>query len=183
MPTVGEQLRTAREAQRLTIHRVAEATKMRTDHVRAIEEGRYDVFAAPVYLHGFVRAYARFLRLDEQALLRQLDEECGRLPKEKPAPFSPPSESVPSARARSWSLRLGGLPRWAVWGAVGLALGLSCVVWVLLTGAPQGPASEAAGKVGRTDAAYYRGGSYGLEDLLPLPEAAGRDEDGGSAGS
>ena len=36
MPTVAEQLRTAREAQGLTVYQVAEITKIRTDHIRAL---------------------------------------------------------------------------------------------------------------------------------------------------
>ena len=48
MSTVAEQLRQAREARNLTVQQVAEITKIRTDHVRAVEEGNYDVFSAPV---------------------------------------------------------------------------------------------------------------------------------------
>ncbi|MGH7954054.1 MAG: helix-turn-helix domain-containing protein, partial [Limisphaerales bacterium] len=50
MPTVAEQLRAAREVQKLTIHQVAEKTKIRTDHVRALEDGNFSVFSAPVYI-------------------------------------------------------------------------------------------------------------------------------------
>lgn len=78
MATVGEQLKTAREAQRLPVHRVAEVTRMRTDQVLAIEAGNHSAFVAPVYLRGFVRAYARFVRVDEAAILAQLDQESGR---------------------------------------------------------------------------------------------------------
>jgi cytoskeletal protein RodZ len=75
MPTVGEYLRQAREAQKLTVHEVAEKTKIRTDHIRALEEGNYDVFSAPVYIKGFVRNYAGVLKLDVGAVLQQLDTE------------------------------------------------------------------------------------------------------------
>ncbi len=44
MPTVAEQLKQAREAQGLKIHEVAEATKIRGDHIRALEAGNYDIF-------------------------------------------------------------------------------------------------------------------------------------------
>ena len=64
MPTVAEQLRAGREARKLTIPQVAEATKIRTDHIRALEEGNFNVFSAPVYIRGFVRNYATQLKLD-----------------------------------------------------------------------------------------------------------------------
>ena len=81
MATVAEQLRTAREASGLTVHQVAEITKMRTDHVRALEEGNYDMFIAPVYIRGFVRTSARLLKLDEAAMLAVLDEELAQTEK------------------------------------------------------------------------------------------------------
>src|SRR6185436_18038695 len=58
MATVGEQLRQAREKQKLTVQNVSEKTKIRTDHISALEEGNFDVFSAPVYIRGFVRSYA-----------------------------------------------------------------------------------------------------------------------------
>lgn len=75
MATVAEQLRNAREAQNLTVHQVAEITKIRTDHVRAIEEGNFDVFVAPVYIRGFVRTYSKLLKLDVAAVMADLDKE------------------------------------------------------------------------------------------------------------
>jgi len=81
MRTVAEQLRTAREAQRLTLYQVAEFTKIRTDHLRALEEGNYDIFAAPVYVRGFVRNYATLLKLDVPALMAALEAELARTEK------------------------------------------------------------------------------------------------------
>jgi cytoskeletal protein RodZ len=63
MPTVAEQLRQAREQRGWTINQLADATKIRTDHIRALEEGNYNVFAAPVYIQGFVRTCATLLKL------------------------------------------------------------------------------------------------------------------------
>jgi cytoskeletal protein RodZ len=75
MSTVAEQLRTAREAKKITVQQVADATKIRTDHVRALEDGNYSAFSAPVYIRGSVKIYARFLKLDEMPVLASLDAE------------------------------------------------------------------------------------------------------------
>src|SRR5271163_5002810 len=75
MPTVAEQLRAAREAKNLTVQQVADATKIRTDHVRALEEGNFTVFSATVYIRGSVKIYAKFLKLDEAKLLAALGAE------------------------------------------------------------------------------------------------------------
>src|SRR6266850_1671258 len=78
MSTVAEQLRHAREAQKLTIEQVADITKIRTDHVRAIENGDYQIFSAPVYMRGFVRTYSNLVKLDPTQVLAALDAELGR---------------------------------------------------------------------------------------------------------
>lgn len=78
MATVAEQLRSAREARKLSINQVAEITKIRTDHVRALEGGDYDMFSAPVYIRGFVRGYATFLKLDVPQMMKTLEAELGQ---------------------------------------------------------------------------------------------------------
>lgn len=86
MSSVADQLRTAREARKLTIHQVAETTKIRTDHIRALEEGNYDMFPAPVYIRGFVRAYATLLKLDVQQVMSALDAELAETEKFRELP-------------------------------------------------------------------------------------------------
>src|SRR6266480_3132110 len=89
MLTVAEQLRTAREAQGLTVYQVAEITKIKTDHVRALEEGDYATFAAPVYIRGFVCTYGALLRLDMATLLTALEAELDQTEKfHEPPPLS-----------------------------------------------------------------------------------------------
>jgi cytoskeletal protein RodZ len=89
MSTVGQQLRAAREAQKLTVHQVAEVTKIRTDHLRALEEGNFDVFSAPVYIRGFVRSCATLLKMDVPQTMAALDAELGQIEKfREPPPFS-----------------------------------------------------------------------------------------------
>jgi cytoskeletal protein RodZ len=78
MSTVGEQLRGAREARSLTVEQVAEIMKIRTDHVRALEDGNYDVFSAPVYIKGFARTYSTLLKLEVPATMAALEAELGQ---------------------------------------------------------------------------------------------------------
>ena len=81
MSTVAEKLRQARETQNLTVHQVADITKIRTDHIRALEQGDFNVFPAPVYIRGFVRTYATLLKLDVPQTMAALDAELGRTEK------------------------------------------------------------------------------------------------------
>jgi cytoskeletal protein RodZ len=89
MSTVAQQLRQAREAQHLTVYQVAEVTKIRTDHLRALEEGNFDVFSAPVYIRGFVRTCATLLKLDVPQIMAALDAELKGTEKfSEPPPLS-----------------------------------------------------------------------------------------------
>lgn len=81
MSTVAEQLRAGREAKKLTVEQVADMTKIRTDYVRALEEGNFNVFSAPIYIRGSVKNYSNALKLDTAALLAVLDAELGRTEK------------------------------------------------------------------------------------------------------
>lgn len=60
---------------KLDVRQVAEATKLKTDHIRALEQGDYDYFTAPVYLRGSLRTYAHLLKLDSAGLVAQLETE------------------------------------------------------------------------------------------------------------
>ena len=89
MSTVAEQLRIAREAKHLTVNQVAEATKIRTDHIRALEEGNFNVFSAPVYIRGSVKNYGAYLKLDVSQLMAELNAELGQTKKfHEPPPLT-----------------------------------------------------------------------------------------------
>lgn len=89
MLTVAEQLRKGREAQNLSVQQLAEITKIRSDHIRALEEGNFDVFSAPVYIRGFVRTCATLLKLDVPQVMAALDTELSDHKKfSEPPPFT-----------------------------------------------------------------------------------------------
>jgi len=106
MPTVPEQLQQARLARHLTIQQVADITKIRTDHIRALEEGRYEVFSAPVYVRGFVRSYANLLKLDVPQLMAALDAELKQCPKFQEPELGPSRRTSPLTVLVIWTSKL-----------------------------------------------------------------------------
>jgi len=89
MSTVSEQLRQGRQAQNLTVEQVAEITKIRSDHLRALEAGNFEVFSAPVYIRGFTRSYSTLLKLDVPKIMATLDGELSLSRKfSEPPPLS-----------------------------------------------------------------------------------------------
>jgi cytoskeletal protein RodZ len=89
MSTVAEQLRQAREARRLTVQQAAEITKIRADHLRALEEGDFGVFSAPVYIRGFVRSYSTLLKMEVPQVMAALDQELRQTAKFAEPPALP----------------------------------------------------------------------------------------------
>ncbi len=93
MPSVAEQLRAAREDRKFTIHQLADATKIKTEHIRSLESGDYRPFSAPVYIRGHVKALARALHLDPNPVLTDLDRELAQT-----AEFAAPPSLVPKRK-------------------------------------------------------------------------------------
>ena len=86
MGTVGEKLRQARESSGRTIREMSDVTKIRSDHLEALEGGEYKAFSAPVYIRGFVRSYAGALKLNVAETLLELDQELVQTPRFKEHP-------------------------------------------------------------------------------------------------
>ena len=80
-------------ARGLDVHQVAETTKIKSDHIRALEAADYSPFTAPVYIRGFTRTYATLLRLDVPKIMSELDGELSQTKK-----FREPPSLVPNKR-------------------------------------------------------------------------------------
>lgn len=106
MATVGEQLKAARESKRLSVEKIASQTFMRTDYVRAIEEGRYDIIGAPIYIKGFVKAYAQAVGIDPEPLIKQLAEELGWTKQSPTAVMTLGKATVDKSYSSNWSLQI-----------------------------------------------------------------------------
>ena len=66
LAVAGPTLRTARERMGMTLQDVAGETRIPVRHLTAIEEGRYDDFAASVYAIGFACNYARVVGIPRE---------------------------------------------------------------------------------------------------------------------
>jgi cytoskeletal protein RodZ len=161
MSTVAEQLRAAREAQKLTVQQIADATKIRTDHIHALENGDFSGFSAPIYIRGSVKNYATRLKLDVPAIMAALDAELGRTEKfSEPPPFTEESNK-PLDRVMFLLAKLNLKVALAAVGILAI-IGLAVLVHAVLK---HGNKSDPAGKL---PPAVYQPANSG--DTLPLPK-------------
>ena len=143
MPTVAEQLRSAREARKLTVYQIAETTKIRTDYIR-----------------GSVKNYATVLKLDVPAIMTALSVELGQTEKFKePPPFTEESNTVID-RLMFLLARLN----WKIGLVGGAALGI--VLIVALVGFAWRHHKHSNSLAGLPPAVYQPASS---SETLPLP--------------
>ncbi len=74
MASLGEQLRAARTALNKSLDEISNDTNISKQYLAALEEDKYDIFPAPVYIRGFLSVYARYVGLDPDALMDQYDK-------------------------------------------------------------------------------------------------------------
>lgn len=65
----GAALQAAREARELSVPQVADQLKLSSAAVAALEANDWDRLPAPVFVRGYIRAYARLMALDDEELL------------------------------------------------------------------------------------------------------------------
>ena len=161
MPTVAQQLHDAREARHMTIQQVADITKIRSDHVRAIEEGNLSVFSAPVYIKGFVRTYSTLLKLDVAQVMSDLEAELGQTKK-----FSQqPPLSEPRGPLDFLMLQLSKID----WRRGGIVLGMFALFFIILIGGIAWRHYHSVDPLKNLKPATYQAPKSKPADTLPLP--------------
>ena len=74
--TIGAYLHAVRRRRRISIERAAEDTKIRAAFLMRMESDEFD-FLAPAYVRGFLRSYARYLRVDPEPLIEDFESRYG----------------------------------------------------------------------------------------------------------
>jgi cytoskeleton protein RodZ len=82
MGAFGDRLRREREMRGITLDEITESTKISRRHLEALEGEHFDQLPGGVFNKGFVRAYARFLGLDEDRAVA----DYAAASNDKPAP-------------------------------------------------------------------------------------------------
>ena len=73
MASLSEKLRRERELRGISLKQIAEETKIGVRFLEALEENRIDLIPGEFYRRSYLRAYARYLGLDEERALNAYD--------------------------------------------------------------------------------------------------------------
>ena len=69
MQTIGERLEEARKRKGISIREASEATKIRSDYLQKFETNAFELNLPDIYVRGFLRSYAQYLKLNTEKLL------------------------------------------------------------------------------------------------------------------
>lgn len=69
MQTIGERLEEARKRKGISLREAAEVTKIRSDYLAYLEQNKFDFDLPEIYRSGFIKNYARYLKLDPEKIL------------------------------------------------------------------------------------------------------------------
>jgi cytoskeleton protein RodZ len=90
----GENLRRERELRGISLHEIAEATKISVRFLQALEQDRLDVLPGGIFPRAFIKQYARYLGLDAERVLADFQFlHSDALPEKRPPAkvrWSPP---------------------------------------------------------------------------------------------
>jgi len=128
MPSIGEQLRQAREAIPASLAEASRATRIRVDFLESMERDSFTFISGRVYVVGMLRSYARWLRIDDAGIAAEYDRIYG--PPEAPAL----AESLASHRERTMPVGKPRKPQWAMVGAAAVAILVVLLLFSLIGG-------------------------------------------------
>jgi cytoskeleton protein RodZ len=100
-PQIGKALREARTERGIELGEVERVTKIRIKFLRAMEEDRWEALPAPAYARGFLSTYARFLGLDDEALVDEYRRTVEGADRPEPIPHQVLQPATRRHRRRS----------------------------------------------------------------------------------
>lgn len=127
---LGEKLAKKRIALGLDSKDIEKAIRVRAKHIEAIENGRYDSLPPDVYVRGFVRSYANFLKLDPDKVMKLYERERGLIENVRRAKAGAPVVKpldTPKIVITPKTITLGGI----IVGALAIFLYIGWQVFIL----------------------------------------------------
>ncbi|HKU69743.1 MAG TPA: RodZ domain-containing protein, partial [Burkholderiales bacterium] len=128
----GARLAEARQAQNLSATDVARQLKLSVWQVEALEAGHYQRLPGPIFVRGFIRNYARIVKLDPEDVLRSAGES---MPQAAARTETPPSHDIPFPTTQD--------ARWPRYVAAAVVIFGALAVYEFVFNEPAAPVQQA----------------------------------------
>jgi cytoskeletal protein RodZ len=159
-PSIGRTLAEARRAAKLTVDEVSAATRVRVPIVHAIEEDDFSRCGGDFYARGHLRALARAVGADGEALVARYDAIHGTAPVQ-----ISPVAAMDAKRIRAASSR----PNWTVAMLVAIAAVVLLIGYNLVAGKP---GKESVGSASAPLSSTAAPASPSVQPPAPAPSVA-----------
>lgn len=98
MESPGKLLKKERETRNISLDEISAFTKIKEHHLKSIEEDKYELLPAAIYVKGFLKTYAQYLALDPKNIILQYENYLKSLlppePVEIQQQIPPPRKSL-----------------------------------------------------------------------------------------
>jgi cytoskeletal protein RodZ len=177
----GERLKRERELREVSMDELTKATRISTRFIEALENEDWEKLPGGVFGHGFVRTIARYLGLNEEALLGEYDlaraEHLAAAPPKLEERIPSPPKWLPVAAVLVALLLLAGLfyagrYGWRLYAAHRASKKSAAASMAEQPQSPSGP--SAAGTADQSSSAATAGASSAALDLSVSTSAATR---------
>ena len=121
----GARLKEQREKHGITLDQISKSTKIGARFLQALEEDHFERLPGGIFNRGFVRAYARFVGMDEEQAIADYLAATGANQPKAEAADEPPVRELPAEPRRE---RTAGLP-WGLFATLLLIGAFSFAVW------------------------------------------------------
>src|SRR5271157_5490539 len=133
LPSFGAKLKQEREKRKITLEQISESTKIGTRMLQALEEDKFNQLPGGIFNKGFVRAYSRFVGLDEDQSIAEYLQASGDA---TPAKTEPPGHEDAARESEQNIRRLDAISDaptrqlpWGLFAAVLLVVALALSLW------------------------------------------------------
>lgn len=118
---LGKYLKRERENRKVSLEEVSKQIKVREPFLKAVEEEQRDLLPSATYVKGFLSAYAKYLGLDPNEIIRRYEAESKEEPVRQPEVLPP--------RKKLWS------PKY-LWTMGGMIIVGFIVLYLILSPSP-----------------------------------------------
>jgi cytoskeleton protein RodZ len=136
LPSFGEKLKLEREKRKITLEQISVSTKIGTRMLQALEEDKFNQLPGGIFNKGFVRAYSRFVGLDEDQTVAEYLQASGDVPSVQTEIAAQEAEDDGASKNAENVDRLeanAGAPShqlpWGLFAAVLLVVALALSLW------------------------------------------------------
>lgn len=123
--TFGMRLKQEREQRGITLDQISQSTKIGTRFLQALEQDHFEQLPGGIFNKGFVRAYARFVGIDEEEAVADYLTATGANQPGAEAVDVAPTIELPAEPERN---RAAGVP-WGVLATLLLIIAFSFAIW------------------------------------------------------